>query len=36
MEKIIPAKYNYLSEVFDFLPSHVLLDKGMTGCGGTM
>ena len=35
MEKIIPAKYNYLSEVFDFLPSHVLLDKGMTGCGGT-
>jgi len=35
MEKIIPEKYNYLSEVFDFLPSHVLLDKGMTGCGGT-
>lgn len=35
MEKIISEKYNYLSEVFEFLPSHVLLDKGMTGCGGT-
>ena len=32
---IIDSTKNYLSEVFDFLPSHVLLDKGMTGCGGT-
>lgn len=32
---IIDSTKNYLSEVFEFLPSHVLLDKGMTGCGGT-
>ena len=32
---VIDSTKNYLSEVFDFLPSHVLLDKGMTGCGGT-
>lgn len=31
----IPAHNNYLSEVFDFLPSNILLNKGMTGCGGT-
>lgn len=26
---------NYLSEVLEKLPSHVLIDKGITGCGGT-
>lgn len=26
---------NYLSEVISELPSHVLINKGITGCGGT-
>lgn len=34
-ELIINSSKNYLSEIFDFLPTHVLLNKGMTGCGGT-
>lgn len=33
--KLIPEKYSYLSEVIDKLPSNVLLNKGITGCGGT-
>lgn len=35
MHKLIPSEKNYLSEIFEYLPSNVLLDKGMTGCGGT-
>ena len=31
----IESNKNYLSEVIDTLPSHVLLNKGMVGCGGT-
>ena len=31
----IESDKNYLSEVIDTLPSHVLLNKGMVGCGGT-
>jgi hypothetical protein len=31
----IKTDCNYLSEVLDTLPSHVLLNKGITGCGGT-
>lgn len=33
--KTIPSKFRYLSEVIDKLPSHVLFNKGITGCGGT-
>ena len=33
--KTIPKQYHYLSEVIDKLPSHVLFNKGITGCGGT-
>lgn len=25
----------FLSDIFDFLPSQCLLNKGVTGCGGT-
>ena len=32
---LVDESKNYLSEVLDVLPSHVMLNKGMTGCGGT-
>lgn len=32
---LIEKSKNYLSEVMEFLPSNVLIDKGMVGCGGT-
>ena len=34
MEKLI-KNAKYLSEVFEFLPSDVILNKGITGCGGS-
>ena len=34
MEKLIKDA-KYLSEVFEFLPSDVILNKGITGCGGS-
>ena len=34
-EIVVPSDKCYLREVMDVLPSHVLLNKGMTGCGGT-
>lgn len=33
--KEIDSKFNYLSEIYSELPSHVLFNKGITGCGGT-
>ena len=34
-EIIVPRNKKFLSEVFKELPSKCLLDKGVTGCGGT-
>ena len=34
MKEIISDK-SYLSDIMDELPSKVLLNKGVTGCGGT-
>ena len=31
----IESGKKYLSEVIEFLPSHCLINKGITGCGGT-
>lgn len=31
----IDNRYRYLSQVISELPSHCLIDKGITGCGGT-
>ena len=31
----IPAKTKFLSDFLDFIPSHKLINKGITGCGGT-
>ena len=31
----IDKRYRYLSQVISELPSHCLIDKGITGCGGT-
>ena len=31
----IDSRYRYLSQVISELPSHCLIDKGITGCGGT-
>lgn len=31
----IESGKQYLSEVIEFLPSHCLINKGITGCGGT-
>ena len=33
VQKIENAKY--LSDVYDFIPEDVILNKGITGCGGT-
>ena len=35
MNKTIFTDKTYLSEIMEFLPSGVLLNKGITGCGGT-
>lgn len=35
IEKIALRGKKYLSELWDKLPNNVLLDKGITGCGGT-
>ena len=35
MNKTIFTDKTYLSEVMEYLPSGVLLNKGITGCGGT-
>lgn len=35
MENCILTDKTYLSEIFSELPSNVLLNKGVTGCGGT-
>lgn len=35
MNKTIKVDKLYLSELWDKLPSNVLLNKGVTGCGGT-
>ena len=32
----IEKPYCYLSQVISELPSHCLIDKGITGCGGTI
>lgn len=32
---IVPKQFHYLSEYIDKLPSRCLLNKGITGCGGT-
>lgn len=29
----IDSRYRYLSQVISELPSHCLIDKGITGCG---
>lgn len=34
-KQLIETNKNYLSELFDELPSNILLNKGVTGCGGT-
>ena len=31
----IPAKTKFLSDFLNFIPSHKLINKGITGCGGT-
>ena len=31
----IPYTCRFLSDFIDVLPTHVLLNKGVTGCGGT-
>lgn len=30
-----PVNAHYLSDFLDYLPGHCILDKGITGCGGT-
>lgn len=35
MKTILVKNKTYLSEVFDKLPSNCILNKGLTGCGGT-
>ena len=32
---IVPDSVHYLSDFIDVLPSHKLINKGITGCGGT-
>ena len=32
----IDKRYRYLFQVISELPSHCLIDKGITGCGGTI
>ena len=34
-ENTIHTDKKYLSEVMDELPTNVILNKGVTGCGGT-
>ena len=31
----VSSDKRFLSDIMDFLPSNCLLDKGITGCGGT-
>ena len=31
----VSSDKRFLSDVMEFLPSNCLLDKGITGCGGT-